>query len=65
MWLQRWTRAAEWTAPSCGGEQIILAEGLRLRLTRNLGRDRGFVNGALGTSASSVRAAATCSSSTR
>ena len=28
---------------------MIFAKGLRIRLTRNLDKDRGFVNGAVGT----------------
>ena len=32
-----------------GAERIVLQMGMRLRLTRNIDKDRGFVNGALGT----------------
>ena len=31
---------------SMGGEQMCFAPGMRIRLTRNLDKDRGFVNGA-------------------
>ena len=35
--------------PKIGGKPIVAVEGLCLRLTRNLDKDRGFVNGAIGT----------------
>lgn len=36
--------------PSCGKEQenLVFCEGMRVRLTQNLDKDRGFVNGAVG-----------------
>ena len=34
--------------PKIGGSKIILREGLCIRLTRNLDKPRGFVNGAIG-----------------
>jgi hypothetical protein len=34
--------------PTCGGGLMVFAEGMRVRLTRNVDKDRGFVNGALG-----------------
>jgi hypothetical protein len=32
-----------------GGSRLIIRPGMRIRLTRNLDKDKGFVNGALGT----------------
>ena len=36
--------------PSCGKEQenLVFCEGMQVRLTQNLDKDRGFVNGAVG-----------------
>ena len=34
---------------SAGGGQLVFAPGMRVRLTRNVDKQRGFVNGALGT----------------
>ena len=34
--------------PDCGGERMKVRRGMWLRLSRNLDKDRGFVNGALG-----------------
>jgi hypothetical protein len=34
--------------PACGGEEVLFDVGMRVRLTQNLDKDRGFVNGALG-----------------
>jgi hypothetical protein len=34
---------------SAGGGPMVFEEGMRVRLTRNLDKERGFVNGALGT----------------
>ena len=34
--------------PSCGGGYMVFAENMRVRLTQNVDKDRGFVNGALG-----------------
>jgi hypothetical protein len=31
--------------PTCGGGNLIFTEGMRVRLTRNIDKDRGFVNG--------------------
>jgi len=34
--------------PAAGGGQLLFAPGMRVRLTRNVDKQRGFVNGALG-----------------
>ena len=34
---------------NAGGGRLTFAPGMRIRLTRNIAKDRGFVNGALGT----------------
>lgn len=34
--------------PKAGADKIVVKVGMRLRLSRNLDKDRGFVNGALG-----------------
>ena len=34
--------------PSAGDQKIVIAVGMTIRLTRNLDKDRGFVNGAIG-----------------
>lgn len=35
--------------PSAGGGVMVFVQGMRIRLTRNLDEDRGFVNGTVGT----------------
>ena len=35
--------------PTMGGGSIVICEGLRMRLSRNVDKDRSFVNGMLGT----------------
>ena len=34
--------------PTTGGGKLVFVEGMRIRLTRNVDKERGFVNGALG-----------------
>ena len=35
--------------PQCGEGKMVFMEGMRIRLTQNIDKDRGFVNGMLGT----------------
>ena len=35
--------------PQCGEGKMVFMEGMRIRLTQNVDKDRGFVNGMLGT----------------
>ena len=41
--------------PAYGEEQLWFEAGMRVRLTQNLDKDRGFVNGAVGTIQSVLR----------
>ena len=42
--------------PACGGGHVVIQPGMRVRLTQNIDKDRGFVNGNLGTVVKVLRA---------
>lgn len=48
--LDEMLESSEWDGdPKAHSGKMIFAKGMRIRLTRNLDKDRGFVNGAIGT----------------